>query len=97
MFVRKQAEQFQIDPEKLVVCGFSAGGHLTGSIAVHHGAEELVLGGEYEGISNRPNAVILSYPVISSGEYAHRGSFTALLGADATKEELEYMSLEKQV
>lgn len=97
MFVRKNAEKFCIEKDKLALCGFSAGGHLCGSLAVHFDAEELVLGGEYEGINNRPDAVILSYPVITSGEYAHRGSFIALLGSDATAEELEYMSLEKQV
>lgn len=97
MFVRKKAEQFRINPDKLVLCGFSAGGHLCGSLAVHYDAKELVLEGEYEGINNRPDAVILSYPVITSGEYAHRGSFIALLGEDATKEELEYTSLDKHV
>ena len=51
----------------------------------------------YQTASAKPNAVILSYPVITSGDCAHRGSFTALLGADASEEELEYMSLEKQV
>jgi acetyl esterase/lipase len=96
-FIRKKAEQFHVDPEKLILCGFSAGGHLCGSLAVHYDAKELILGREYEGISNRPSAVILSYPVISSGEYAHKGSFDALLGENATTEELEYMSLEKQV
>lgn len=51
----------------------------------------------YQTASAKPNAVILSYPVITLGDCAHRGSFTALLGADASEEELEYMSLEKQV
>jgi len=97
VFVRKNAEEFRVMADKISICGFSAGGHLCGSLAVHYDAEELILEGEYEGISNRPNAVILSYPVISSGVYAHRGSFTALLGANATQEELDYMSLEKQV
>jgi len=97
-FVRKQARHFRIDPEKVVICGFSAGGHLCGSLAVHHDAEELEpTGPEYAGISNRPDAVILSYPVISSGEYAHEGSFRALLGPEATAEELAYMSLEHHV
>ena len=97
-FVRKQARQFRIDPEKVVICGFSAGGHLCGSLAVHHGAEELQqTSPEYAGISNRPDAVILSYPVISSGDYAHQGSFYALLGPEATAEERAYMSLEHHV
>ena len=97
MFVRKSAEQFNIDPTKVTICGFSAGGHLCGSLAVHHDSQELILDREYEGISNRPDAVILSYPVISSGEFGHKDSFIALLGSEATEEELEYMSLEKQV
>jgi acetyl esterase/lipase len=97
MFVRKRAEQFNIDPKKVAVCGFSAGGHLCGSLAVHHDANELEIDGEYEGINNRPDAVILSYPVISSGEFGHKDSFIALFGSDATQEELEYMSLEKHV
>jgi acetyl esterase/lipase len=96
-FIRKNAKQFSINPNKVVVCGFSAGGHLIGSLAVHFGTRELVLDSEYEEVSNRPDAVILSYPVITSGEYAHKGSFKALLGEDASVKELEYMSLEKQV
>lgn len=43
------------------------------------------------------NAAILSYPVVTSGEYAHRDSFVALLGDHPTKEQLEYASNEKQV
>ena len=97
MFVRKRAEQFNIDPTKVTICGFSAGGHLCGSLAVHHDAKELVLDGEYEGINNRPDAVILSYPVITSGEYGHKDSFISLFGSNATQEELDYMSLEKHV
>lgn len=97
MFVRKRAEQFNINSSNVVICGFSAGGHLCGSLAVHHNITELVLDGEYEGINNRPDAVILSYPVITSGEYGHKDSFISLFGSDATEEELEYMSLEKHV
>lgn len=97
MLVRKKAEQFFIDPNKVIICGFSAGGHITGSLAVHFDAIELALHSEYEGVSSRPDAVILSYPVITSGEYAHKGSFRALLGDNASLKELEYMSLEKQV
>jgi acetyl esterase/lipase len=97
VFVRKRAEEFNIDPTKVVICGFSAGGHLSGSLAVHYDAKELVLEGEYEGMNNRPDTVILSYPVITSGEYGHKDSFISLFGSEATEEELEYMSLEKHV
>ncbi len=94
--LRKDAASFHINPNQIAICGFSAGGHLCGSLAVHYEdiKEDNVVYQEY---SNRPDAAILSYPVITSGEKAHRGSFQALLGADATEEELEYMSLEKQV
>ena len=94
--IRKNADSYGIQPDKLALCGFSAGGHLCASICVHH--EDIKEDKEvYAGISNRPDAAILSYPVISSGEMAHRDSFLTLLGEDATQEELEYMSLEKQV
>ena len=45
----------------------------------------------------RPNGMILSYPVITSGEFAHRGSFDMLMGEKASRELLEKLSLEKQV
>ena len=96
-YMRKHAEELHIDKDKIMLCGFSAGAHACGSVAVHWQEFENMETGEYASISAKPNAVILSYPVITSGKYAHRDSFTALLGVDASKKELEYMSLEKQV
>lgn len=95
-FVRKNAEDYHVNPNQLIFCGFSAGAHACGSVCVHY--EDISdPDKEYEKISNRPDAAILSYPVITAGEKAHRGSFIALLGTDASQEELDYMSLEKQV
>lgn len=94
--IRSRADEFAVDENRLAVCGFSAGGHLCGSLCVHY-EDVQDTAEEYRGISNRPDAAILSYPVITSGEKAHRGSFISLCGNDATPEELEYMSLEKQV
>ena len=96
-YIRKHAEELHVDKDKIMLCGFSAGAHACGSVAFHWQEFEEAERGEYAFVSAKPNAVILSYPVITSGEYAHRGSFTALLGVDASEEELEYMSLEKQV
>ena len=93
--IRNQCDNFNVNPNSVTVCGFSAGGHLVGSLAVHHKLEELK--DEYFSESNRPDKVILSYPVISSGEYKHEGSFINLLGEDATSEELTLFSLEKQI
>ena len=84
-----------MEPHSLAVCGFSAGGHLCGSLCVH--CEDIPDNETYKEISNRPDAAVLCYPVITSGEKAHRGSFDALLGEGASAEELEYMSLEMQV
>ncbi len=95
-YLRANAAQLRLQAEQLFLCGFSAGAHLAGSLAVHwmdiSDSDPL-----YQANSNRPSGVILSYPVITSGTYAHRDSFTALLGADATDEELAYASLELQV
>ena len=78
--IRKNADTYSVDPEQIALCGFSAGGHLCASLCVHFGdiADQ---DPEYQAVSNRPDAAILSYPVITSGEYAHRDSMTALLGS----------------
>lgn len=70
--VRQNAAQWHVLPDKIAVCGFSAGGHLALSSAV------LEIPGEAD--QPRPNAVILGYPVVSAGKYAHRGSFAQLAG-----------------
>ncbi|MGI6057595.1 MAG: alpha/beta hydrolase [Bilifractor sp.] len=94
--VRRRAEEFRVAADKVIVLGFSAGAHLCGSLCVHF--EDVTdAKPQYQRISNRPDAAILSYPVITSGEYAHRDSFCALLGDNPSEEELAYMSLEKQV
>lgn len=95
--LRARAQEFRLDPSRVVCCGFSAGGHLVGSLAVHW-KEQTPTAPWEEGVpNNRPDAVILSYPVITSGEKAHRGSFEFLLGEDASEEELHWASLETQV
>lgn len=71
--LRAHAEEWHILPDKIAVCGFSAGGHLALSSAV------LDIPGETA--QQRPDAVILGYPVITAGEYAHRGSFAQLAGS----------------
>lgn len=79
-YVRENAAEWQIDPEKILVAGFSAGGHLAASLGTMWDSRLAELG--YDSASIRPNGLILGYPVITSGEYAHRGSFENLLGTD---------------
>lgn len=94
--VRARAEEFCIDPHKVAVCGFSAGGHLTASISNLYGSEDVlsVLGGKAE--DYRPDAHVLSYPVISFTR-PHLGSFQNLLGADFSEERALALSMEKHV
>ncbi len=94
--IRAREREYRIDPEKVAVCGFSAGAHLCGSLCVHN-SDIRDPRPEYDSVPNRPDAAVLAYPVISSGKYAHRDSFRALFGEGAAEEELEYMSLEKHV
>lgn len=86
--VREHAAEWCIDPERIAVAGFSAGGHLAASLCIHYKKEWLssyLNNAAPEEIM--PNACILSYPVITSGEFGHQGSFENLLGmkSDADK------------
>lgn len=94
--LRAKAAEFCLDPQRLACCGFSAGGHVAGTLAVHWQEQEPSADWE-QGISNRPDAVILSYSVITSGEMAHRDSFVFLFGENATAEQIRWASLETQV
>ena len=79
LLIREHAEEWCVDVDKISVIGFSAGGHLAASAGSHwnHPVLREEFKGEEEGI-NRPNGMILSYPVITAGEYAHRGSIKNL-------------------
>lgn len=82
--LRANAEAWKIDPEKIIILGFSAGGHLA--------ASSIVLGETYtndcptdaiDAFPCRPNGAILCYPVISVGEeFGHTGSGKHLLGEE---------------
>jgi len=94
--IRHNAHKWNIDNKKVLVCGFSAGGHLAASLGVHWEKEFMNVTGISIG-QNRPDGMILAYPVITSGKFANRGSFNNLLGADADPVLLHEMSLEYHV
>ena len=77
--IRKNADSWHVDPNRIAAMGFSAGGHLACSLALHH-ADAPENDPELAAISARPDAAVLCYPVITSGEFAHMGSMRALLG-----------------
>lgn len=94
--IRANAKEYKVEGKKLIVCGFSAGAHVSGSLCTHWQDTEDI-NPKYAPISNRPDGGILSYPVITTGEYTHIYSVQALLGENPSSEELDYFSLEKQV
>ncbi len=93
-YIRSNHDKFNIIPDRLAVCGFSAGAHVCGTLAVHY---EDIADSKYSDVSNRPDAVILCYPVITAGPLTHEYSIISLLGRNSPEEELLYFSLEKQV
>ena len=95
--VRKHAKEWYVDPDKIVVEGCSAGGHLAASYGVFWHEDFVSNKLQVSKDILKPNGMILSYPVITSGEFAHRGSFNNLLRDQYTEEMLEKTSLEKQV
>jgi acetyl esterase/lipase len=92
--IRRNAKEWNIDPTKIGVLGFSAGGHLASTIATHY--QDNVY--DADPISARPDFCILIYPVISMEEgITHNGSKNSLLGPNASKELIAKYSNEKQV
>lgn len=94
-WVRGHAGEFMIDTSRVGVAGFSAGGHLAGLLGGMWNSPWLAgsVGAAPEDI--RPDFLCLGYPVVTSGAFAHRGSFERLCGGDA--EQQEKLSVEKLV
>ncbi len=86
-YIRENADKLCCNG-KIIVCGFSAGGHLAASLGVYHGELEPYFG------NVRPDAEILCYPVITSGEYTHRESAENIA---PDTELMDKISLEKHV
>lgn len=95
--LRARAEEFYIDPHKIAVCGFSAGGHLAAHLGTqwHLPLLRETLGGESADF--RPDAMVLCYPVISGIRSPHLHSFLNLTGPDPAQETLARLSCEESV
>lgn len=92
--VRKEAAKYHIDPAKIGIMGFSAGGHLASTLTVHYKDVKIE---NKEALSLRPDFSVLIYPVISLLESPHTGSAKNLTGPDATYAQKEYFSNERHV
>lgn len=95
--IRRQAGEWHIDPDGICVCGFSAGGHLAASLGVFWNRDFLKERLRLKQEQIRPNGLILSYPVISSGEFGHAASFDNLTGNGLSEFSREFLALENQV
>lgn len=92
--VRKNAASFNVDPNRVGIMGFSAGGHLASTASTHFADMKI---DNQENISLRPSFSILIYPVITFGISTHGGSVKNLLGENPTEEQKKYFSSERQV
>jgi len=97
-FVRTYAPAWNIDPNRIGVIGFSAGGHMASTVATHFDAGDANAADFIDRASSRPNLQILLYPVISMSEsFMHKGSHDQLLGPNPDDATAQLMSNEKQV
>jgi acetyl esterase/lipase len=95
--VRANASQWKIDPKKIGIIGFSAGGHLAATAAVHFDLGE---GRKTDAVareSSRPDFALLIYPVISMEAGVHRGSKKNLLGETPAEGLQDYFSPQKHI
>jgi acetyl esterase/lipase len=92
--IRERAGEWKIDTSKIGVIGFSAGGHLASTFGTHY---KKALIDNKSNVSLRPSFMALIYPVITMGELTHGGSKRNLIGQDATADQVNLYSNEKQV
>ena len=95
-YAREHAKEWKVRSDRIIVMGFSAGGHLVASLGTlwHEPFLEDIMTQPKE--NYQPNGLLLCYPVITSGEHAHRNSFVSLL-QERYEELVDYMSLDKRV
>lgn len=96
LYLKRHAEEYHIDPKKIVVQGCSAGGHLAADYGVSWHQKWLADAMTTTSDQLKIAGLLLCYPVITSGEKAHEESFRNLLG-EQYEEKKEELSLENQV
>jgi len=97
-YMRSHAAELSVDPERVGVMGFSAGGHLASTVSTHFDAGDPQATDPIERMSSRPSFSILCYPVISfEAPYTHKGSVKNLLGENPDPALVHSLSNETQV
>lgn len=95
--VRSHARDWSIDPAKVGIMGFSAGGHLASTAGTHFDDGDPKAADPIDRFGCRPDFTILVYPVVTMGEKTHAGSKMNLLGKNPDAKLIELFSNEKQV
>ena len=96
--VRANAKEWNVDPNRVGILGFSAGGHLAATASTQFDAGDPGAPDPVDRLSSRPDVSVLVYPVITMTDpHTHAGSRRNLLGENPTSEQIDKMSAEKQV
>jgi len=96
--IRSKAAEFRIDPHKIGIMGFSAGGHLASTLGTHYDQNIPFMNDEIDKVSARPDFEILMYPVISmKPDITHGGSRDNLIGKNPSQELVNTFSNELHV
>lgn len=93
----RETPEYRVDRDRIAVCGFSAGGHLAASLGVLWNDLEFLKTYDNRGGINRPNAMILGYPVLLADEFTHELSIRNVSGAEPGSEKYRYFSLPEHV
>ncbi|MFI3207390.1 MAG: alpha/beta hydrolase [Clostridia bacterium] len=96
MKIRENAKEWNCEPEQIAVCGFSAGGHLAGSIATLWNNETFLKYFDNKGGLNKPNAVVLGYPAICNSCFTEQSPVMIVQGEEID-EFYDFFTLEKRV
>jgi acetyl esterase/lipase len=96
--VRSRAAEFGLDPARIGICGFSAGGHVAASAGTMWDAPEGRTGGKLDSVNGRPDFMLLIYPVITMTDpYVHAGSRTTLIGSHPSADAIRHWSPEQNI
>ena len=94
--IRGRAAEWHVIPDEITACGFSAGGHLAGSLGLFPEEADASCGDEFDNVDPRPNTLFLSYPVASFEPWSHQVSAENYCGI-VTEKEIARFSLDRRV